>query len=106
MALWALLSIAKDIGFSYLHIFGDSSVIINWEKEEYTLAIVNLEAWCDNTKKLFSSFTSMDFNHVYREYNMRADSLSKDGLLVSLDHLTFMEICKGELYGEVNLQLF
>ena len=106
LALWALLSIAKDIGFSYLHIFGDSFVIINWAKEESTLAIVNLEAWCNNTKKLFSSFTSMDFSHVYREYNMRVDSLSKDRLLMAPGHITFMEFCKGDIYGEVNLQLF
>ena len=29
LALWASLHIAKDIGLPYLHIFGDSSVIIN-----------------------------------------------------------------------------
>ena len=29
LALWASLHIAKDIGFPYLHIFGNSSVIIN-----------------------------------------------------------------------------
>ena len=29
LALWASLYIAKDIGLPYLHIFGDSSVIIN-----------------------------------------------------------------------------
>ena len=44
LALWALLSVAKDIGFPYLHIFGNSSVIINWAKDECTLSIVNLEA--------------------------------------------------------------
>ena len=106
LALWDLLSIAKDIGFPYLHIFGDSSVIINWAKDESTLAIVNLEAWCNNTKKMISSFTSVDFSHVYREYNMRADLLSKDGMLMDPSHLTFTKNCKGELFGEVNLQLF
>ena len=50
LALWALLYITKDIGLPYLHIFGDFSVIINWAKEESTLAIVNLEAWCVNTR--------------------------------------------------------
>ena len=29
LALWASLRVAKDIGLPYLHIFGDSSVIIN-----------------------------------------------------------------------------
>ena len=29
LSLWALLYIAKDIGLPYLHVFGDSAVIIN-----------------------------------------------------------------------------
>ena len=98
--------IAKDIGLPYLHVFGDSSVIINWENEESTLAIVNLEAWCDNTRKLMSSLSFVDFSHVYREHNKRADSLSKEGVNMALGHLTFTEICEGEIFGEVALQLF
>ena len=64
----------------YLHIFGDSSVIINWERNESTLAMVNLEAWCINTRKLISLFTFVDFSHVFKEHNKRADTLSKEGL--------------------------
>ena len=81
-------------------------MIINWAKDESTLAIVNLDAWCNNTKKLISLFTSVDFSHVYREYNMRVDSLSKDGLLMAPGHLSFSEYCKGDIYREVYLQLF
>ena len=81
-------------------------MIINWAKEESTLAIVNLEAWSNNTKHLFSSFPYVDFSHVYREYNMRVDTLSKDGILMAPGHFTFTENCKGELFGEVNIHLF
>ena len=81
-------------------------MIINWARDESTLTIVNLEAWCNNTKKLISSFTSVDFSHVYREYNMRADSLSKDGLLMTRGHLTYMEYSKGDTFREVSHQLF
>ena len=42
LALWELLYIAKDIGLPYLHVFGDSSMIINWTKGESILAMVNL----------------------------------------------------------------
>ena len=68
--------------------------------------MVNLEAWCNNTKKLVSSLTYVDFSHVYREYNKRQDTLSKAGLNEVLNHLTFSEICEGELLEEVRLQLF
>ena len=33
LALWASLQVPKDIGLPYLHIFGNSSVIINWAKK-------------------------------------------------------------------------
>ena len=87
LVLWASLRVAKDIGLPYLHIFGDSSVIINWAKGESTLDMVNLEACCNNTKLLMSSFTWVDFSHVYREHNKRADILSKEGLFLAPGHL-------------------
>ena len=68
--------------------------------------MMNLEVWCNNTKKLISPFTYVDFSHVYREYNKRADTLSKAGLNKVLGHLTFTEICEGERLEEVRIQLF
>ena len=102
----ASLYIAKYIGLPYLHIFGDSSVIINWARDESTLAMVNLEAWCINIRKLISLFTFVDFNHDFREHNKRADTLSKEGLNMAAGHLSLTEICDDEVYGEVTLQLF
>ena len=89
-----------------LHIFGTSSVIINGAKGESNLDIVNLEDWCFNTKMLMSSFTLVDFDHVYREHNKRADSLSKEGLMMASGHLLLIESCDDEFIGEVSLQLF
>ena len=106
LALWASLYIAKDIGLPYLHIFGDSSVIINWAKDESTLTMVNLDAWCLDTRKLISLFTHVDFSHVFREHNKRADTLSKEGLFMAVGRLTFTETCEDEVYKEVTLQLF
>ena len=106
LALWASLYIAKDIGLPYLHIFGDSSVIINWENGESTLEMVSLEAWCLNTRMLMSSFTWVDFSDVYREHNKRADSLSKEGLRMVSGHLLLTESYDDEFIGEVSLQLF
>ena len=106
LALWALLSFAKDNGLHYLYVFGDSSVIINWVNGESSLNMVNLEAWCYNTKMFISSFTHVDYIHVYREYNKREDSLSKVGLKEAAGYLTLSKICEGEALEEVRIQLF
>ena len=64
LALWASLYISKDIGLPYLYVFDDSSVIINWAKNESTLSLVNLDALCLDTRNLISGFTHVDFSHV------------------------------------------
>ena len=81
-------------------------MIINWEKGESTLDMVNLEAWCYNTKLLMSSFTWVDFSHVYREHNKRTDILSKEGLCMAPIHLLLTESYDDEFIGEVSLQIF
>ena len=81
-------------------------MIINWVNGESSLNMVNLEAWCYNTKILLSLFTHVEFSHVYREYNKRADTLSKAGLKEAAGYLTLFEICEGEALEEVKIQLF
>ena len=106
LALWASLYIAKDIGLSYLYVFGDSSLIINWDKDESTLTMVNLDASRLDTRKLISLFTHVDFSHVFREHNKRVDTLFKEGILMATGRLTFMETCEDIVYREVTLQFF
>ena len=76
LALWAIMYISKDIELPYLHVFGDSSAVINWEKDLSSLSILNLDAWCINIKKLIASFFVVDFKHVYREHNEKENTLS------------------------------
>ena len=77
LALWDLLHISKEIGIPTLHVYGDSSVIINWENDKATLTALDLDAWCDNIEGLKACFIALEFQHVYREHNEREDSLSK-----------------------------
>ena len=79
---------------------------VNWVKDESTLIMVNLDAWCLDTRKFMSLFTHLDFNHGFREHNKRVDTLSKERFLMAADMITFTETCKDEVYREVTLQLF
>ena len=81
-------------------------MIINWAKKESTLDMVNLEAWCLNIRILMSSFTWVDFSHVYREHNRRADILSKEGLNLAPGHLLLTESFGNEIIGVDSSQLF
>ena len=75
-------------------------------KRESTLDMVNLEAWCLNTRILMSSFMWVDLSHVYREHNRRADILSKEGLHLAASHLLLTEYFGNEIIGESSSQLF
>ena len=106
LSLWALLVVAKELGIPSLHVHGDSTSIINWVNGRVALLSLNLEGWCQNIRKLESSFLSLDFLHVYREYNEKADGLSKEALSLDIDHLYFTEFFEGEIIGNGLIQLF
>ena len=106
LAIWALLFFSKEIGLPGIHIFGDSSVVIDWEKEISSLTILDLEAWCNNIKKLSASFSYVDYKHVYREYNEKTEILSKDGIIMASGLLSFTKFCEGIVIGEATIQLF
>ena len=106
LALWDLLLFADAIGLPFLHIFGDSVVVINWENNKSALSAINLVYWCTNISKLKDIFLFLVFQHVYREHNMRADKLSKEALTMALGLFTFTKIYDGEIIEERNLQLF
>ena len=89
-----------------LHIYGDSSVIINWEKGISTLTTLDLEAWCENIKEFSALFPSIDYKHVYKEYNERVDILSKEALQLETYLLSFTEYYEGIVIGEASIQLF
>ena len=90
LALWVFLYFVVVIGLPYLHIYGDSSVVINWEKNKPTLSALDMVYWCHNIYKLKESFYILDFQHVYREHNMREDCLSKEALSMASGLCSFM----------------
>ena len=81
-------------------------MIINWEKGVSSIDMVNLEAWCDNTRLLLSSFTRVDISHVYREHNTKEDTLSKEVLCLDPGNLLLTESYDEEFIGEDSIQLF
>jgi ribonuclease HI len=84
MALKLLLLFALEKGCRSLQVFGDSMVIINWEKEIQSCHIMRLLPILEEILILNHLFDSLSFKHVYREHNETTDRLSKEGTQLSM----------------------
>ena len=75
---------AVEIGIRRLTVKGDSKLIIEQMKGAYQVKSANLMLHYSKAKKLASAtnFDKIDFIHVYRNENKRADELSNQGLLI------------------------
>ena len=106
LALWVLLVISNIFGLPSLHIRGDSSAIINWFNVRAALSALNLDGWCQNIRELESSFLQLDSCHVYREYNVKADGLSKEALTLASTLLLYFKFTESECIGNGTIQLY
>ena len=105
VGLWALLHITQMMGIPTLKVFGDSSVIINWENGTATLSPPEIHYWCRDTRKLCSHFLELSFFHIYHEHNQQADCLSKTALSLALGFSSYAEFFYGLLASHNNFKL-
>jgi ribonuclease HI len=68
-------------GVSELMVRGDSQLIIRQLKGEYKVKSVSLKPLYLEAVELISRIRVVQFEHVYREFNKRADELSNMGIL-------------------------
>ena len=94
LSLWVLLFFSKETGIPSLHVYGDSSVIINWENDKEKISALNLDAQCHNIASLKAHFLSIEFQHVYRENNEKEYKLYKEVLSMATILLSFTEYCE------------
>jgi ribonuclease HI len=67
---------AKEFGIKNLNVEGDSQLVINHMKGVYKCRSPNLIELYNKAKELESSFDSIEYIHVLRNMNKRADELS------------------------------
>lgn len=89
LALWGILLCANWMGIEDIDIFGDSKVIIDWENKRATLNSFELLHCMNKTKSFLPTFRRISISHVYREQNMVADRVSKEGRNTSMDHIHY-----------------
>ena len=65
-----------------LNIYGDSNTVIEWAQGRNNIGAPCLQNLLRSIWSLQPSFEATLFNHIYREYNREADSLSKQVLAI------------------------
>ena len=72
---------AVEMGISDLLVRGDSLLIIRQMKGEYKVKSVSLKSMYLEAVELARSIKTIRYEHVYRNFNKRADELSNLGLV-------------------------
>lgn len=73
------LNEALKIGLSELQVRGDSQLVIRQMQGKYKVNSPKLAPLHQCASTLASKFTKIEFEHVYRDKNQRADALSNIG---------------------------
>ena len=75
---------AVNIGIETLHVEGDSLLVIKQMKGEYKVKSDKMLKLYTQSKSYEKLINEVQYNHIYREKNIRADELSNLGLLLIL----------------------
>jgi ribonuclease HI len=87
---------AKAMGIKHLRVEGDSLLVINHMKGVYKCKSINLLDLYEKAKELVSHFDEIEFVHVFRNKNKRADQLSNMAIDSYMDNSNNMNDCKLE----------
>ena len=71
---------ALKLDISNLIVKGDSNLVINQMKGDYTVKSKNLLSLFNEAKNLENKFNNVEFLHIYRNENKRADELANFAL--------------------------
>lgn len=72
---------AIELNIKTLHVEGDSLLVINQMTGKYNCNSQNLIEQHNKAKELASKFDSINFVHIFRNKNVRADELSNLGII-------------------------
>lgn len=75
-----LLRAAYNKGLNSLQVFGDSEISIRWMQGRNQIQWAGLFNLATHLRVLSNTFDKISFEHIYRQHNVQADTLSKVGL--------------------------
>ena len=87
-------------GIDSLVIYGDSKIIIEWEKGNFNLQVNLLQSLCKRMISLITYFNQLYFMHIRRSYNKKVDGLSKTTVKEVFGNLFFHAFQEGNIFLE------
>ena len=89
LALQGLLWLKGGIFSFRLRYFGTQGVTIYWDLEKAQLHAFHLDRWLKRARLLIAEFSEITLQHVYKETNSQADTLSKQVIRPTYVYITF-----------------
>jgi ribonuclease HI len=77
MGAWATLMLAGHLLLHRLQVTGDSRDVIDWLSNKGRLKVCAVEGWKSRITDLIKLFQSVNFEHIFKNYNKEVDHLSK-----------------------------
>ena len=105
MALWGGLFVAANMDLMDLHIYGDSALIVGGIMGHSQIHIPSLQGWISRVRRIWQRLGSPPIEHIYRDLNSRADSLSKQGLNAAYGVIQILHFQDGVLQLENSIPL-
>lgn len=85
---------------------GDFSVIIVWEDRKSNLQVAILDHLMPRIRELQVNFSRLKFMHIYRQFNLEADTLSKCTIGLMEDNLYYGEYQDHHVISKGTLQAY
>lgn len=73
------LWLAVELDIKRIYVYGDSTLVINQLNKDWDTTSDKMESYCKEIRKIEEKFYGIEYTHVVRDKNRKADKLSKIG---------------------------
>ena len=81
-----------------MQIFGDSQLVINWVSGKFRINNILLTQVLQGVIRIYNFFVKVDYKHIYRERNSKANALANAGANVLEGYWKILEYRGSETY--------
>jgi hypothetical protein len=106
MELKLSLLMDSEKGAQMIQVFGDSLVVINKKEGSFSCDNFILCSIFEDIKVIISIFNSTSLQCIYKEMNIQANALSKEGLVLALGCWNIWDEQDGHCFNYLHVPIF